>query len=68
MPQVVLIPLLKRMENFIGTHDCLMVSIIICLFFQRIVNEFIEKYNLKGTYAYVDDITVWGDKQQNHDT
>jgi len=35
--------------------------------FQRVVNEIISKYNCKGTYAYLDDITVCGWTRAEHD-
>ena len=35
--------------------------------FQRIVDELIAKYNLSGTYAYVDNITVAGSCKDDHD-
>jgi len=36
-------------------------------YFQRMVNEIISKYNCKGTYAYLDDITVRGRTREEHD-
>ena len=36
-------------------------------FFQRIVNELIAKYELHGTYAYLDNITVSGVNESDHD-
>ena len=35
--------------------------------FQRVIDNMIEKYNLKNTYAYIDDITVTGINQTDHD-
>jgi len=35
--------------------------------FQRVVNEIISKYNCKGTYACLDDITVCGRTGAEHD-
>lgn len=35
--------------------------------FQRIIDEIIQKENLKGTYAYLDNVTVCGDNQESHD-
>jgi len=35
--------------------------------FQCVVNEVISKYNCKGTYAYLDDITVCGRTREEHD-
>ena len=37
------------------------------LFFQRIVDQFIEKHNSKSTYGCINNITVCGDHQQDHD-
>ena len=36
-------------------------------FFQRVVNELIAKYELHGTYAYLDNITVSGVNKSDHD-
>ena len=36
-------------------------------FFQRLIDEIISKNNLKGTYAYLDNITVSGHDQADHD-
>ena len=36
-------------------------------FFQRIVNELIAKYELHGTFAYLDNITVSGVNKSDHD-
>ena len=36
-------------------------------FFQRIVNKLIAKYELHGTYAYLDNITVSGVNKNDHD-
>ena len=36
-------------------------------FFQRIVDELIEKYELYGTFAYLDNITVSGIDKNDHD-
>ena len=35
--------------------------------FQRIIDEFISRNNLKKTYAYLDDLTVTGSTLQEHD-
>ena len=35
--------------------------------FQRVVDRIIELENLQGTYAYLDNITVAGDTQEEHD-
>ena len=35
--------------------------------FQRIIDDIIEKHGCKGTYAYLDNITVCGKTQQEHD-
>ena len=35
--------------------------------FQRFMHEFISKNNLKATFSYLDDITVCGKDQQEHD-
>ena len=37
------------------------------LFFQRRVDELIEKYKLSGTFAYLDNITVSGVNKNDHD-
>ena len=36
-------------------------------FFQRLVDELIEKYKLSGTFAYLDNITVSGVNKNDHD-
>ena len=36
--------------------------------FQRVINEIIEKHQLKDTYAYLDNVTVAGRTQEEHDT
>ena len=35
--------------------------------FQRVINQIISKYNCKGTFAYLDDITVCGRAREEHD-
>ena len=35
--------------------------------FQRIIDNVIEKYNLKQTYAYLDNVTVTGIDKNKHD-
>ena len=35
--------------------------------FQRVVNQIISKFNFKGTFAYLDDITVCGSTREEHD-
>jgi len=35
--------------------------------FQCVVNEIISKYNCKGTYAYLTDITACGRTREEHD-
>ena len=35
--------------------------------FQRIINDIIEKENLKRTFAYVDNVTICGKNQEEHD-
>ena len=35
--------------------------------FQRVVNQIISKFNCKGTFAYLDDITVCGRTRKEHD-
>ena len=35
--------------------------------FQRVIDKIIEENNLKGVYAYVDNIVVVGKNQQDHD-
>ena len=35
--------------------------------FQRIINDIIKSKNCKGTFAYLDNITVGGTTQQEHD-
>ena len=35
--------------------------------FQRVINQIILKYNCKGTFAYLDDITVCGRTREEHD-
>ena len=35
--------------------------------FQRIVNEIISKFECKGTFAYLDDITICGHTREEHD-
>ena len=37
-------------------------------FFQRLVDELIEKYKLSGTFAYLDNITVSGVNKNDHDS
>ena len=34
--------------------------------FQRAINEFINMNNLKGIYAYLDDLTVCGRIMEDH--
>lgn len=36
--------------------------------FQRVIDSIIKQKNLVGTYAYLDDITICGRTQQEHDT
>ena len=36
--------------------------------FQRVMNTFISESNLSGTFAYLDNITVCGKDQEEHDT
>ena len=36
-------------------------------FFQRLVDELIEKYKLSGTFVYLDNITVSGVNKNDHD-
>ena len=36
--------------------------------FQRIMNQLIIDYSLQNTFAYLDDITVEGRTQEEHDT
>ena len=36
--------------------------------FQRLMNQFIDKYSLSDTFAYLDNITVGGRTQEEHDT
>ena len=35
--------------------------------FQRVINHFIKKCNLKGVYAYMDNLHVCGHNQDDHD-
>ena len=35
--------------------------------FQRMIDSIIEKYELSGTYAYLDNVTVVGTDQADHD-
>ena len=35
--------------------------------FQRVIENFIKPHNLKKVYAYLDDITVTGTTEQEHD-
>ena len=35
--------------------------------FQRIVNQFIAKYGLEGTFAYLDNVYICGLNQEEHD-
>lgn len=35
--------------------------------FQRIMDSFIEEEGLDGTYAYLDDVTICGKTQEEHD-
>ena len=35
--------------------------------FQRIIQEIIQKYQLQGTFAYLDNITVVGANEEDHD-
>ena len=37
------------------------------LYFQRMIQEIILKYQLQGTYAYLDNITVVGANKEDHD-
>ena len=36
------------------------------LFFQQLVDELIKKYKLSGTFAYLDNITVFGVNKNSH--
>ena len=36
--------------------------------FQRFINKIIQNENLSGVYAYIDDVTVCGKSQEEHDT
>jgi len=49
----------------IHTHTLWAEECLPC--FQRVVNVIISKYNCKGTYAYLDDITVCGRTCVEHD-
>ncbi|XP_077969923.1 uncharacterized protein LOC120331269 [Styela clava] len=35
--------------------------------FQRYMDSFIERENLEGTFAYLDNVTIFGDDQPQHD-
>ena len=35
--------------------------------FQRVIDDFIKRHNLKKVYAYLDDITVTGATAEEHD-
>ena len=35
--------------------------------FQRIINSIIEKENIQGVFAYVDNVTVCGGSKEEHD-
>ena len=35
--------------------------------FQRVIDNFIKRHNLKKVYAYLDDITVTGTTEEEHD-
>ena len=35
--------------------------------FQRFIDDFIESNKLKGTIAYLDDVTIFGETKQQHD-
>ena len=35
--------------------------------FQRVMNDVVSKYNLKETYAYLDDVTICGQSKREHD-
>lgn len=35
--------------------------------FQRVLDEIIEKENMKGTFVYVDNVTVCGNSEKEHD-
>ena len=35
--------------------------------FQRVINNFIKRHNLEKVYAYLDDITVTGTTEEEHD-
>ena len=35
--------------------------------FQRFIDDFISKYHLRGTVAYLDDVTIYGETKQEHD-
>ena len=53
------------MASFISSYPLGLKNAVPC--FQRVVNEIISKYNCKGTYAYLDDITVCGKTREEHD-
>ena len=36
-------------------------------YFQHMIDQLIDKYHLKGVYAYVDNITVFGYDKADHD-
>ena len=35
--------------------------------FQRTMNDIISRWNLKETYAYLDDVTIWGANEHEHE-
>jgi len=53
------------MASFISSYPLGLKNAVPC--FSRVVNEIISKYNCKGTYAYLDDITVCGKTREEHD-
>lgn len=42
-----------------------MINGVIC--FQRNIDNFIAKHNLQKTYAYLENVTVAGSDQEEHD-
>ncbi len=36
--------------------------------FHRIMDQLVDKHGLKGTYVYMDNITVCGETQEEHDS
>ena len=37
------------------------------LCYQRVINQIISKFNCKGTFAYLDNITVCGHTHEEHE-